>query len=63
MNNKRESGILLHISSLKGDYGIGTLGKSAYNFINFLANSKQKIWQILPLSYIGAGNSPYNSFS
>ena len=42
----RSSGILLHISSLPGDYGIGDFGKEAYNFVDFLAKSNQKNWQI-----------------
>ena len=46
---KRTSGILLHPTSLPGEYGIGTLGKEAMEFIDFLAESKQKLWQILPL--------------
>ena len=54
----RASGILLHISSLPSEYGIGTLGKEAYNFINFLRQSGQKFWQILPLGPT-EGNSPY----
>ena len=59
----RASGILMHLSSLPGPYGIGTMGKSAYEFIDFLAASGQKYWQILPLSPTGYGNSPYLSFS
>lgn len=59
----RRSGILLHISSLPSEFGIGSLGDEAIRFIDFLATSKQKLWQILPLGYIGAGNSPYNTFS
>ncbi|MGB0345248.1 MAG: 4-alpha-glucanotransferase, partial [Acholeplasmataceae bacterium] len=45
----RSSGILLHISSLPGPYGIGTFGEAAYQFIDFLKKSKQSYWQILPL--------------
>ena len=59
----RTSGIFLHISSLPGPYGIGTLGKSAYAFVDFLAASGQKYWQILPLAPTGYGNSPYLPFS
>ena len=59
----RQSGILLHISSLPSKYGIGTLGKEAYNFVDFLAKSKQKIWQILPLGPTTYGDSPYSSTS
>ncbi|MBQ6878115.1 MAG: 4-alpha-glucanotransferase [Oscillospiraceae bacterium] len=59
----RESGILMHISSLPGPYGIGTMGKNAYKFVDFLKNAGQKVWQILPLSPTGFGNSPYQSCS
>ena len=59
----RSSGILLHISSLPGDYGIGDFGKEAYNFVDFLVKSNQKNWQILPLGVTGFGDSPYQSFS
>ncbi len=60
---KRSSGILLHVSSLPGDYGIGSFGKSAYKFVDFLSKSGQKYWQILPLNPVGAGNSPYSGSS
>lgn len=60
---ERSSGILLHISSLPGDDGIGNLGKSAFQFVDFLAQTKQKIWQILPLGPVGYGNSPYQCYS
>ena len=59
----RASGIFMHISSLPGPYGIGTLGKSAYAFVDFLAAAGQKYWQILPLAPTGYGNSPYLPFS
>ena len=59
----RESGILMHITSLPGPYGIGSMGKNAYKFVDFLKKSGQKIWQILPLSPTGFGNSPYQSCS
>ncbi len=59
----RSSGILLHITSLPSPYGIGTLGKEAYDFVDFLKSAKQKYWQILPLNPTGFGNSPYQSFS
>jgi 4-alpha-glucanotransferase len=62
-NRFRNSGILLHLTSLAGKYGIGTLGSEAYQFIDFLQNSKIKIWQILPLGPTGFGNSPYQSYS
>ena len=60
---ERSSGILMHISSLPNKYGIGTFGKSAYDFVDFLYESSQKYWQILPLNPTGYGNSPYSSFS
>ena len=60
---KRSSGVLLHISSLPGDGGIGCLGKDAFLFVDFLAQAKQKIWQILPLGPVGYGNSPYQCYS
>lgn len=59
----RKSGILMHISSLPGPYGIGCMGKNAYEFVDFLKKSGQKVWQILPLSPTGFGNSPYQSCS
>ncbi len=57
----RESGILLHISSLPSKYGIGSLGKEAYDFIDFLNESGCSIWQILPLNVTSFGDSPYQS--
>jgi len=60
---ERSSGILLHISSLPGDGGIGSLGKEAFQFVDFLTHTKQKIWQILPLGPVGYGNSPYQCYS
>lgn len=60
---ERSSGILLHITSLPSDEGVGTLGKNAFDFIDFLVETKQKLWQILPLGPVGAGNSPYQCFS
>lgn len=59
----RGSGILLHITSLPSLYGIGTLGKAAYDFADFLEKSGQKYWQILPLGHTGFGDSPYQAFS
>ena len=59
----RSSGILLAISSLPGPYGIGSLGKVAYNFIDFLKASKQKYWQVLPIVNTSFGDSPYQSVS
>ena len=60
---KRSNGILLHISSLPGEYGIGDFGKEAYNFVDFLERSGVNYWQILPLGITGYGDSPYQSFS
>ena len=59
----RKSGILMHISSLPNAYGIGSVGKCAYDFVDFLWAAGQSYWQILPLSPTGYGNSPYQSFS
>ncbi len=60
---KRMSGILLHPTSLPSKYGIGDLGKEAYDFIDFLHDANQHLWQILPLTHTGYGDSPYQSFS
>ena len=57
----RSSGILLHISSLPGRYGIGDLGPSAYEFANLLVHTHQQYWQVLPLVPPGYGYSPYAS--
>ncbi len=59
----RTSGILLHISSLPSRYGIGTYGKEAYRFVDFLEQSEQTYWQILPLGPTSYGDSPYQTFS
>ena len=59
----RESGILMHITSLPGPYGIGTMGKNAYRFIDFLKKAGQSYWQILPVTPTGYGDSPYQSCS
>ena len=59
----RKCGILLAISSLPSEYGIGTIGKSAYRFIDFLRKAGQRCWQILPINPVSFGNSPYQSFS
>lgn len=63
MTFERSSGILLHPTSLPGKYGIGTLGKEAYDFIDFLIKSEQKLWQVCPLGPTGYGDSPYQCFS
>ncbi len=59
----RESGILMHITSLPGPYGVGTMGKNAHDFIDFLSNAGQSNWQMLPLNPTGYGDSPYQSCS
>lgn len=59
----RSSGILLHLTSLPGPYGIGTMGRYARGFIDFLQQSGQRYWQMLPLVVTGKGNSPYMSTS
>lgn len=59
----RKSGILMHITSLPGPYGIGTMGKNAFEFVDFLERSGQSCWQILPLTPTGYGDSPYQSCS
>lgn len=60
---KRSCGILLPISSLPSPHGIGTLGRAAYDFVDFLARAGQSWWQILPVGPTGYGDSPYQSFS
>lgn len=59
----RGSGILMHITSLPGPYGIGTMGKESYKFVDFLKKAGQRYWQILPLTPTGYGDSPYQSCS
>lgn len=59
----RRSGILMHISSLPGPGGIGSLGKEAYAFADFLKASGMAVWQVLPLGPTGYGESPYQSSS
>ncbi len=59
----RQSGILMHITSLPGTYGVGTMGKEAFEFVDFLEKAGQRSWQILPLSPTGYGDSPYQSCS
>lgn len=58
---ERYAGILLPITALSSPYGVGTMGKSARDFVDFLARSRQKIWQVLPLVPTGYGDSPYSS--
>ena len=59
----RSSGILLHVSSLPGKFGIGDLGKNAYAWVDFLDQTGTQYWQILPLNPTGYGNSPYQGLS
>ena len=59
----RSNGILMHISSLPSPHGIGSMGKPARDFADFLADAGQKYWQILPVCPTGYGDSPYQSFS
>ena len=63
MSLPRLAGILLHPTSLPGSYGIGTLGKSAFAFVDFLEKARVRLWQVLPLGPTGYGDSPYQSFS
>src|SRR5208283_3272269 len=60
--DKRQSGILLHITSLSSKYGIGDMGSFAYAFVDFLSSCRQKYWQILPINPTDGinGNSPYS---
>ena len=59
----RASGILLSITSLPSPYGIGTLGKAAYEFVDFLKKAHQRYWQVLPIGPTSYGDSPYQAFS
>ncbi|GAB6100732.1 4-alpha-glucanotransferase [Halanaerocella petrolearia] len=63
MDFERSGGVLLHLTSLPGDYGIGSLGSEAYNFIDFLARANQSLWQVCPLGPTGFGDSPYQTMS
>ena len=63
MQMKRSAGILMPITSLPSEYGIGTLGKEASAFADFLCEAGQSLWQILPVGPSGSGDSPYSSFS
>ena len=60
---QRSAGILLHPTSLPGPYGIGELGPEALEFVHFLKDAGQKLWQILPLNPTGEDGSPYSSYS
>jgi len=59
MDNVRRSGILLHPTSLPGPYGIGSFSSDAYHWVDFLAHTRQTLWQVLPLGPTGYGDSPY----
>lgn len=63
MRRKRRSGILLHPTSLPGPGGIGSLGREARRFVDFLHDAGQSIWQVLPLGHTAWGNSPYMCYS
>ncbi len=63
MDQTRRSGILLHISSLPGRHGVGSFNRAAYDWVDFLAHTRQTLWQVLPLGPTGYGDSPYQSFS
>ncbi len=60
---QRSAGVLLHITSLPAPYGIGDLGPSAFHFVDWLVAAGQSVWQLLPTTPIGPGNSPYQSVS
>ena len=60
---KRSSGILLPISALPAPYGIGTLGRAAFEFVDFLAAAGQSWWQVLPVGPTSYGDTPYQSLS
>src|SRR6202042_1226528 len=62
-NQERLSGVLLHVTSLPSYGGIGDFGPAAYGFVDFLAEAKQRLWQVLPLSPTGYGSSPYSALS
>ena len=63
MNAERLSGVLLHVTSLPSYGGVGDFGPAAYEFVDFLAAAKQRIWQVLPLNPTGYGSSPYSALS
>ncbi len=59
---KRSSGVLAHVTSLPSPHGVGTMGKTARDFVDFLAAAHQTYWQVLPLGHTGFGDSPYQCF-
>lgn len=61
--DKRASGVLMHVSSLPGAYGIGSFGREARQFIDFLSDAGCTYWQVLPFTPTDAYNSPYASIS
>jgi 4-alpha-glucanotransferase len=63
MMAERVSGVLLHVTSLPSNGGVGDFGPAAYAFVDFLAAAKQRLWQVLPLSPTGYGSSPYSALS
>lgn len=63
MKFKRSSGVLMHISSLPAKFGIGDLGENAYEWVNFLYETGTGLWQVLPLTPTGYGDSPYQGLS
>jgi 4-alpha-glucanotransferase len=63
MNQERLSGVLLHVTSLPSYGGVGDFGPAAYEFVDFLAAAKQRLWQVLPLNPTGYGSSPYSALS
>ncbi|MBM3145932.1 MAG: 4-alpha-glucanotransferase, partial [Chloroflexi bacterium] len=63
MKFERASGILLHPTSLPGPYGIGDIGPTAHDWLDFLASTGSSLWQVLPLGPTGYGDSPYQCFS
>ena len=60
---KRSSGVRAHVTSLPSPHGVGTMGKTARDFVDFLAAAHQTYWQVLPLGHTGFGDSPYQCFS
>src|SRR5688572_20631909 len=61
--HRRRAGILLHPTSLPGPHGSGDFGPAAFHFVDWLATARQNLWQMLPLTPVGPGNSPYASVS